>query len=68
MKKITDLTLRILPTEYQKAVIMDFKKDFEDMSFLYDANGTTVYAICSEGLVSIDRKLHKAYAIKYSIN
>lgn len=68
MKIITELNLRKTSTAYQKAVVRDFKKDFEDISFLYDVNGTTVYAECSDGLVSIDNKLLRELGIENSIN
>jgi hypothetical protein len=68
MKTITELNLRKTPTAYQKAVIMDFKKDFEDISFLYDVNGTTVYAECADSLVGIDHNLLKELGIENSIN
>jgi DNA mismatch repair ATPase MutL len=68
MKKITESNLRKTPTAYQKAVALDFKKDFEDMSFLYDVNGTNIYAECTDGLVSIDNSLLKELGIENSIN
>jgi hypothetical protein len=75
MKKITELNFRKTPSAYQKAVIMDFKKDFdkdleefEDISFLYDVNGTTVYAECTDGLVGIENNLLKELGIENSIN
>ena len=68
MKKISDVKLRKTPTAYQKAVIKDFKKDFEDISFLCDINGTTIYAECTDGLVSIDNVLLKDLGIENSIN
>jgi hypothetical protein len=68
MKKITESNLRKTPTAYQKAVVLDFKKNFKCISFLYDANGTTIYAECADGLVSIDHKLLKELKIENSIN
>jgi hypothetical protein len=68
MKKINELNLRKTPTAFQKAVIKDFKKDFEDVSFLYDSNGTTIYAECTDGLVSIDNKRIKELGFENSIN
>lgn len=68
MKQINEMNLRKTPTAYQKAVIMDFKKDFEDISFLHDLNGTTVYVECIDGLVGIDNKLLRVLGTDNSIN
>jgi hypothetical protein len=71
----TVLNFRKTPTAYQKAVIMDFKKnfdkgleEFEDISFLYDMNGTTIYVECADGLVGIDNNQMKELGIENSIN
>jgi hypothetical protein len=68
MKQINEMNLRKTPTAYQKAVAMEFKKDFKNITFLYDKNGTTIYAECIDGLVSIDNSLLKKTGIQNSIN
>ena len=75
MKKIQELNFRKTPTAYQIAVIMDFKKnfdkafeEFEDITFLYDVNGTTIYVECDDGLVGIENNQLKEFGIENSIN
>jgi hypothetical protein len=67
IKEINESNLRKTPTAYQKSVAMEFKKDFEDITFLYDKNGTTIYAECIDGLVSIDNRLFKKQEFKIEL-